>query len=85
MWIEYSYTMMECETGIITETTDLRLIAKYFLQLVLQYHNLILFCTNTKELLVADTVLERLTTLGPSSIQINRMVRHREELLYQKN
>lgn len=60
---------MECETGIITQTTHLRVIAKYFLQSVLQHHHLILCCTNTKKLLVADTELERLTTLGPRSVQ----------------
>lgn len=60
---------MECETGIITETTHPRVIAKYFLQSVLQYHNLILFCTNTKKLFVADRELERLSTLGPRSMQ----------------
>lgn len=64
--------MLEWETGIIIETTNLRAIPKDFLQSVLQYHNLTLLCTSTKKFLVADTELKRLTTLGPSSMQTSQ-------------
>lgn len=75
--------MLECETSIIIETTDLRVIPNDFLQSVLQYHNLTLLCT--KKFLVADTELERLLLDLEACKKAKKMVSHTEVLLYQKN